>query len=262
LRLGGVKRLAFEDGYLTPYAGELQSDLLDWLRSGAARYFSASFYLPEHPNNPVPGVLYLRHVGVVRVPAIKGQPEPELIYSESGKAVTVNFSEYEALAMSETNTAPAGKAGQPIPPPAQPSADFAEQQRELTAARAALESERAALEKERTELRRAEIVSFAEGLEKSGKILPRQKAGMVEFLAAQAPAAQACVLEFAEGPEVKKFPADAWLRGFLAELPPQVEFAEVSKPGDKKPPVVDPTEDQLMQRLKDKEKQKEKGVKK
>ncbi len=46
---------------------------------------SASFFLPDAPNNPVPGVYYLRHVGFLgaAAPAVKGLRKPTFNLSSS-----------------------------------------------------------------------------------------------------------------------------------------------------------------------------------
>lgn len=55
---------------------------------GAGRYkkISASFYVPDAPNNPVPGVYYLRHVAFLgaQPPAVKGLKQAEFADAETG----------------------------------------------------------------------------------------------------------------------------------------------------------------------------------
>jgi len=59
---------------------------------GAYKKISASFYAPDSPQNPVPGVWYLRHVGFLgaQVPAVKGLERVE--FSE-GETRVVTFEE-------------------------------------------------------------------------------------------------------------------------------------------------------------------------
>jgi len=62
------------------------------VKQGAYKKLSASFYAPDAPNNPVPGVYYLKHVGVLGAvpPAVKGlQP---ISFSEHEEGI-VEFSE-------------------------------------------------------------------------------------------------------------------------------------------------------------------------
>ena len=83
--------------------------------------------------------------------------------------------------------------------------------------------------KEEAEGQRREATEFAEGLVEAGKLLPRQKAGVVELLLnlpAGAP------LEFAEGEQSISKPASEVLRELLKDLPKQVDFAEKSGGGE------------------------------
>lgn len=54
--------------------------------AGRFKKISASFYQPDSPNNPVPGVFYLRHVGFLGAmpPAIKGLKPVEFSASDEG----------------------------------------------------------------------------------------------------------------------------------------------------------------------------------
>ena len=81
----------------------------------------------------------------------------------------------------------------------------------------------AALQAKEAAAHQAEIADFADGLIKAGKVLPRDKAGLVAYLAG---ADDAGAIEFADGDATVKKPADEWLRNFLSALPAQVDFAE------------------------------------
>jgi len=55
-------------------------------RQGQYRKISAAFYAPDSPDNPVPGSLYLRHVGILgaQPPAVKGLEQFEFGENERG----------------------------------------------------------------------------------------------------------------------------------------------------------------------------------
>lgn len=89
------------------------------------------------------------------------------------------------------------------------SAEFADREAALAAREAAA--------------REAEIVEFADGLIAGGRVLPRDRAGLVAYLSGPD---ETGAIEFADGDETVKKLAHEWLRGFLASLPPQVDFAE------------------------------------
>lgn len=65
----------------------------DMVGRGAFKKISASFYSPDSPGNPVPGVYYLRHVGFLgaQPPAVKGLRQPEFAEGEAG---VVEFNEW------------------------------------------------------------------------------------------------------------------------------------------------------------------------
>lgn len=107
------------------------------------------------------------------------------------------------------------------------AADFAERESQLTARATEIEQREKALKEREDAARRADAADFAEGLVQAGKVLPRQKAGIVELLLAF-PAGT--VLNFAEGDgqAATDHEAPELLRTFLDELPKRVDFAEKS----------------------------------
>ncbi|EPS1798178.1 peptidase [Pseudomonas aeruginosa] len=100
-----------------------------------------------------------------------------------------------------------------------------ERQRQLDEREQQLATREAEMAQQKAQEHRNEIAEFAEGLVKSGQLLPRQKAAVIELLVnlpADAP------LEFAEGEGQVTKPAAEVLRSLLAELPKQIEFSEKS----------------------------------
>lgn len=53
---------------------QVNGEFADMVAQGAYKKVSAAFFMPTTPNNPTPGVLYLRHIGFLGAvpPAIKG----------------------------------------------------------------------------------------------------------------------------------------------------------------------------------------------
>ena len=115
---------------------------------------------------------------------------------------------------------------------------------ELEAKAQALAEREARLAAAEAAQKRAEVASFAEGLVEAGRLLPRDQAGVVEFLLA-IPEGE---IAFAEGESTRRVEPAAWLREFLGRLPKQVEFAELS-PAPRTPQVISPAE--AVQRTKD-----------
>lgn len=253
---GWIKSLAFADGLealphqVDPAFAELQS-------AGRFKKVSASFYTPDSPQNPVPGVYYLRHVGFLgaQPPAVKGLRTPEFAEAEEGVVEFADWgdlqnaslwrglrdwiiakfgldeadkvipgysvSSLEADAQQETDPAPLPAFTEP-----QPKGD--EMSAEEKARLAALEAENATLKAESVQranaARHADHAAFSEGLIKAGKLLPTQNdvcIATLDFMAGQE-----TVVEFGEG-EAKKPLVDGF-KEFLRALPKQVEFGELA----------------------------------
>ena len=71
---GWVGGLTADEGGLFATPRQLDPAFAEMVRAGRFKKVSASFYTPDSPHNPVPGVYYLRHVGFLgaQPPAVKG----------------------------------------------------------------------------------------------------------------------------------------------------------------------------------------------
>ena len=132
-----------------------------------------------------------------------------------------------AIAEAASDSAP--QTGAPVD--AKAEAALPKSEIELVARMAELEAKARALAEREARLaaaeaaqKRAEVASFAEGLVKAGRLLPRDQAGVVEFLLA-IPEGE---IAFAEGESTRRVEPAQWLREFLGRLPKQIEFAEVA----------------------------------
>lgn len=91
---GWVKSLAAGKSGLTADPAQVDAAFSELVAAGRYKKISASFFPPHSPNNPVPGVWYLRHVGFLgaQPPAVKGLRPVEFADADEG-VVTVEFSE-------------------------------------------------------------------------------------------------------------------------------------------------------------------------
>ena len=91
---GWISALSFADGALEASPEQVDPAFAEIVEAGRFKKISAAFYAPEAPNNPVPGVYYLRHVGFLgaAAPAVKGLRSPEFADAEEG---IVEFSEWD-----------------------------------------------------------------------------------------------------------------------------------------------------------------------
>ena len=81
---GWVKSLAFADGALDAEPDQVDAAFAEMVAAGRFKKISASFFMPDAANNPVPGVYYLRHVGFLgaAAPAVKGLRNPSFAADE------------------------------------------------------------------------------------------------------------------------------------------------------------------------------------
>lgn len=257
---GWVQSLAFSDGGIDATPAQVNPDFADMVAAGAFKKISASFYSPDAPQNPVPGVFYLRHVGFLgaQPPAVKGLRSPSFADGEEG---VLTFSEWDDVqnaglwrnlrewfigkfgqdeadrvipgyqvqvleqgAQDEVREAAAEGADTINPAPA-----FTEPKRkDVTVS----PEEKTALEAENTRLRtelanhqaaqtHAANLAFCEGLP---GVMPAWRALAVATL--DHFAAQPAVVEFGEGDA--KAPLADQLKAFLQSLPAVVQFEETA----------------------------------
>lgn len=83
---GWIKSLSFQDGGLEAGPHQVDPQFAEMVAANRFKKISASFYAPSAPQNPVPGVYYLRHVGFLgaQPPAVKGLRTPEFADAEDG----------------------------------------------------------------------------------------------------------------------------------------------------------------------------------
>lgn len=186
---------------------------------------SASFWAPNNPRNPVPGVYYLRHIGFLGAvpPAVTGLKQPSFADADDADIITINFADSQEPTMTPEEKAALAAQQQKLK---DDQASFASQQSEQQKQADALAAREKALADKEAKARVDEINSFAEGLIKSGKLLPVEKTGMVALLGAL-PVEQEVSFADGDGKTVSQPSADV-LRNFLSSLPPRVDFAEHS----------------------------------
>lgn len=84
---GWVKSLAFdEQGAIVAEPQQIDEQFAEMVQAGRFKKRSASFYTPDSPANPKPGVFYLRHVGFLgaQAPAVKGLKDVNFADTEEG----------------------------------------------------------------------------------------------------------------------------------------------------------------------------------
>lgn len=260
---GWVSSLSIKGGAIEASPDQVDSAFAEMVSAGRFKNVSASFYAPDAPANPVPGVYYLRHVGFLgaQPPAVKGLRTPSFADGETG---IVEFAEWDDVnnaslwrslrdwMLSKFGSADADEA---VPSYLVQSVEhgaldelrgidntqtstpaFAEDTPTMTATEiAALQAENTrlkadadALRRSQAELRRTalhtENVAFAEQLGSEGRLAAAHQPVIVAALDALASGDKP--VEFGEGAAAK--PLATALRELLAVLPQSVEFSEVA----------------------------------
>jgi hypothetical protein len=249
---GWVKSLSFADGIMLADPDQVDASFAELVNAGTFKKISASFYSPTAPNNPVPGVYYLRHVGFLggRSPAVKGLKSASFAEAEEGvlsfgdyeDQVELGFwrrlknwligkegadtaeamlPEYEMGILAREAFQPSEQSGslQNFSEDSMDQKEIAEQKKTLDLQAADLAARETALKVQEHAQNAASNVSFAEGLISKGILLPAQKESVVALLSLSD--GIPVTADFAEG----KSQAEIF-KEFLANQPKIVSFGE------------------------------------
>lgn len=257
---GWVKSLTAGADGLHAEPQQLDADFAELVSSGRFKKISASFYAPDSPSNPVPGVYYLRHVGFLgaQPPAVKGLKQAEFAEAEPG---VVEFGEldlqagmwrrlrdwlltqfgqdaadrvvpdWELDALREPAPAEFSEGAVPAPavaPEPQPEqeAPMPQDNPELAAENARLKQQLADLKAQNEQARKQalhdEHQAFAEQMVGEARLAPAQQAQVVALLDRLAGVNDA--QDFGEGDDAQ--PLTQVLRGLVSAQQPLVEFGE------------------------------------
>lgn len=201
---GWVKALAATPD-LEAEPHQVDAAFAEMVAAGRFKKISASFFMPDAPGNPVPGVYYLRHVGFLgaAAPAVTGLRMPEFAADAAG-IETIEFS----TPQQEVHVTPEEKAAL--------EAENAQLKAQIADATA---REKAAA----TARRHADHASFCAALVTEGRLVPGLAPVIVQTL--DFVAGQEQVVEFAaEGGA--KTPLATALQDALKAAPKLIEFAE------------------------------------
>lgn len=109
------------------------------------------------------------------------------------------------------------------------TAEFAERETKLNEREQRIADQEKRLAERADKERRDDAIAYADNLVEAGKVLPAEKATVIELLLAL-PTDKP--LAFGEGDDAIEAPAPDLLRGFLDSLPPRMDFSEKSRADD------------------------------
>lgn len=166
---GWVSGLQAENAIVIARPEKVEAQFAEMVRDGRFKKVSASIYDRADPANPMPGKLYLKHVGFLgaKAPAIKGLKPVQFAEDASAPLTFETPLKEKIMAVEGQKTA----------------MDFAEREASLAAREAEIkqreeENEAAAqaLADQQSSLRRTEAASFAEAQVAAGKLAPAGRA--------------------------------------------------------------------------------------
>lgn len=235
---GWVESLAIKGGMLWAKLRDLDASFIEMVRAKRFKKISASFYLPDSPANPKPGVFYLRHVGFLgaAAPALKTLPSVNL--SESDGALIYEEKMYYHPAINLMQSGQNNPINHTENPMTQENKDelksILEKVATLEAENAKLKTQSsefqeradaaqtALLERERAATHESHV-AFCDKLVGEGRLLPVTQA--VAVAALDLIAAQEKPLEFSEGDGKVQLTADKF-KAALSSFPVIVDFGE------------------------------------
>ena len=262
---GWVQGLSFADGTLQAEPTQVDAAFADLVRAGSYKKISVAFYPPDAPNNPKPGVYYLRHVGFLGAtpPAVKGLKSASFADATEGivefgdwsdqvelgfwrrlknffigekgqEAADSLFPEYEMETLARDAYQPETEV--------EAASAYAEQTQEQNMNEEELKAQKAALDQQALEFaerektlnakeaaqRHSGHVTFAENLIKEGKLLPALKEQAVALLDFADGLQDGSTIEFGEGESKQTLPLAEVLTGFLQAQPRIVAFGETA----------------------------------
>lgn len=260
---GWVKSLEFGET-LEAEPDQVEPQFAELVESGRFKKVSASFYRPDSPSNPKPGVYYLRHVGFLgaQPPAIKGLKQIEFadgdgdvvelefgeirggilqrlfralrekLIAESGvEAADKVLPDWEIEHLEERETPSYGERPSPQPPNPQPTPEVTDvDQKELERREKEAEAREARIKEQEAAFAEREQKHRAETSASLVDDLVKQGRVLPKhrdgLVAFMANQDAEDVLEFGEGRDATKTTGREFLEEFLQELPVAVDYAE------------------------------------
>lgn len=194
---GWVKALDFAEGVLGAYVGDLEPGFAEAVKAKRYNKVSASFFLPQAPANPRPGLVYLRHVGFLgaAAPAVSGLKP--VSFAADDDAVLSFAHDADAFGIADAEASTYGRALSRI----------------------------AELEAKAREHQQRDLASFCTELEKQGRLVPGLRNLALALLSG---ASADAVVSFGEGKTAQTLPQREALMKFLSLMPPVIAFGEIA----------------------------------
>jgi hypothetical protein len=263
---GWVRSLKNEDGSLFAEPDQVDSAFAELVKSGRFKKISASFYTPTSPQNPAPGVYYLRHVGFLgaQPPALKGLKP--VAFSEREEGVVefhegdgrISASLWNRLREFFIRKHGQDEADRVIPrdiisaleddarsnedgrgggaafyeaharrrEEEMTAAELAAKEADLKNREAAFAERERAIKEHEKSVRHDANVAFCEGLVKDGRMIAANKSAAVALLDYAAAIREPGVVSFVEGTETKTMAPADAVKALLSNQPKIVSYGQ------------------------------------
>lgn len=248
---GWVKKMEVKGDVLVAHPEQVEAEFEEMVEAGRFKNRSISLYQPTDASNPMPGVLFPRHVGFLgaHAPAIKGLKPVEFSDGADVLDFKLDFAD-PAVTSSQgvvdgvvsvlrrlLSGAVPGEFSQssnfsklPIKKEDTMSNkedlhDFAEREAALKKKEAAIAARELEFAERAAKVRANDDQAFVNALEKAGKVPPGATAGILSFMATLE---DAKTIEFSENDKTVKKSPYAFFKDMLGATKPVINFGEVS----------------------------------
>lgn len=232
---GWIEKLSLNnDEVIVDNVDKLNQDFAELMQNGAYRNRSVSWYAPDHPSNPTPGVWQIRHLGLLGAtpPALKGLGD---VSFKDKEGIIVNYQEDIVYTIEEELIYP--PIGNNMTKQTEEKVSNFEELQKINA----LEKENESLinqiaefaEREQKLKFKTEVQQVKEELTKlvnEGKLLPNLLNQTANFIASIQQ--NGGVYEFSEGDESRKLNAKEFIFKLISSLPQKVEYKELTADED------------------------------
>lgn len=220
---GWAERLELDGETVVAIPRDVEPSFAEAVNAGRYKKVSASWYPSDHPSNPKPGSLYLRHIGFLGAhpPAVKGLAPVSFSEAQQAGCITVENPNQETFM--------GGKADEKT------ELSFAERVTALDAREQAIKDREDAAAKAAQAAQHASNLSFAEAQVAAGLLLP---AGKDLAVLVMDDLESVATISFGEGDGKVELTPNAAFRKLFDQAVPMISFGERA-PGKDKPEPMD-----------------------
>ena len=254
---GWIKNFSVTGDRLLAHPEEVDPEFEKLVQDGRFKSRSISLYGLNNTSNPVPGILYPRHIGFLgaQPPAVSGLKPVEFAGPDDGYEFTSAaheaffenymqenpgsvFGVFKEFVETITATLKPGSTGPQFSKHEKEEPmtkkhtdisdnDFARREADLQEREEALAKRTREFSEQEIKRRAVQNQEFIDQLEKDGKVPPGQKAGLLAFMTSLE-MDENSAFEFSQGENTVKMTPRDWFREMIGGATPVINFTEIS----------------------------------